>query len=114
MRLKDQFKNVAKLNALSFIISALYSHTIGPEENSKNEIKRRTQTIIPIESWLNENAAKVNNKMAIAALPKSIRIFLPKNTKRIKPIIEVTKLTIPINAVMKVAVKLSPLKIIFE
>lgn len=46
---KNQFKKVPILTALSYIISAIYSHTIGPEENSKNAMNKSTQTTIPIE-----------------------------------------------------------------
>ena len=63
---------------------------------------------------MNENTARVRRRIAIAAFPRSMRIFLPKNTSKIRPMIEVMKLTMPIKAVTNVAVKLSPLKIIFE
>jgi len=113
-RLIDQLRDVPMLAALSLIISAMYSQTIGPEENSKNEINNRTQIIIPVEFLSSEKNDNAKSVIDIAALPVSNKHFLPKYIKRIRPIIEVKKLMIPIRAVISVLVKLRPLNIIFE
>ena len=47
-KLMNQFKKVPIDTALSYIISAMYNQTIGPDENSKKHINSNTQVTIPI------------------------------------------------------------------
>ena len=45
-KLTSQFNTVATLTDLSCIISAMYNHVIGPDENSKHAIKTITKITV--------------------------------------------------------------------
>ena len=59
-------KKVAIANALSYNISAKYSQVTHPAENWKKHMKSRTQTSMPIVSFLNEKYDNKNRVIAIS------------------------------------------------
>ena len=113
-RAKIHIKKVAIDIALSFMISALYSHTMVPDENSNPVIKSSTHVTKPIAFSLNAKSAIKNKVTDITVLPKTMSVFLPKNLSKKRPITVTMKLIIPIMAVIEVADMFNSLNIKFE
>ena len=113
-RAKNQIRKVETDIALSFIISALYSQTMVPDENSNPVIKSKTHVTNPIEFELNAKSDIKNSVIDISVLPKIIRVFLPKYFSKIRPIKVTMKFIIPIMAVIEEADMLSSLNIKLE
>ena len=87
---------------------------ITPLENSKNVMKSKVQTTIPIVSLSKEKYEIMKRERNIPVLKTTIIDFRPKHIRRNSPMMVAKKLTMPIKAVTVVADIDSPLKTMFE
>jgi len=114
IKLISQFSTVAILTALSYIISAIYNHVIGPDENSKRDMKTNINitTVVLCSARLNNPIAI--NTPDIKALHKNIIVLRPAKESKAIPIKVVKKLTPPTKPVTTDAFMPTFAKIVFE
>lgn len=113
-RFISQLSTVATLTALSCIISLMYSQVIGPDENSNTAINDIIQMMVGVvHSFLMDKPTRTNI-MAISPFMYSIIVLLPDTAKRPNPPRVLTKLTIPMSAVMVVGSMPTLAKMVLE
>ena len=96
------------------MISDIYNHTIGPEENSNATMNTMRHAIIAFFSPLRLNIPTAHRSKNITVLKMTIKVFLPNLPIRTRPIRLATKLTSPIRKVTVSSFYTTPLKIVFE
>lgn len=84
---------------VSVMISAAYSHRIGPIENSKNATKNKVNTIIAVVLSIIANIPRSSNDIPIAICPQIKRNFLPSLVRRGIAVIAAAQLTTPTSIV---------------
>lgn len=105
IRFMDQFKPVAMLIALSCMISAMYSHRIGPEENSKAMMNMIRHASIPSLISTRPKTPTATKSSAMKALNVNISVLRPYLKLNRRPTNVDKKLTRPIMKVILVSVK---------
>lgn len=113
-RFISQLSTVATLTALSCIISLMYSQVIGPDENSNTAINDIIQMMVGVVHWFLMDKPTRTNIMAISPFMYSIIVLLPDTAKRPNPPRVLTKLTIPMSAVMVVGSMPTLAKMVLE
>lgn len=99
-----QFRNTAIPSPAGGNISAKYNHRIGPMENSKNAVNKRTITIYRVVfSLIATNRANKPKAIPIENCPKIINSFHPnilskKVEERAVSILTVPKMMVPVQA----------------
>jgi hypothetical protein len=112
---KIQLASVPKLTPFSVIVSDMYIHRIGPNENSKRITKTSINVISKAATYNIYATPNPTKSAAIMKLNVQRRVFLPKKANKNVDASVATILTTPTKAVPVVGLKLGIVaKIVLE